>query len=201
MSQAQFDRYLTEAEERDLLATIRRTAGLLAERDHAWVRLMRFTGIRVGALSRLTCSDARRALADGRLTLRAEIQKRKRGHSLYLSRQADAALRDLLRIRRAMGFFESDGAPLVMSQKGNSMSVRSYQDRLGNWGRDAGLGLDVSPHWLRHTFAKRLVARSEARDPRAVAQAALGHAERSSTDIYIRPDREQIERDIQRAAM
>ena len=47
---AVFERYLTRREEKQLLATIARHAGLYAKRDHAWIRLVRYTGLRLGNL-------------------------------------------------------------------------------------------------------------------------------------------------------
>lgn len=193
MTTEAFDRYLTPEEERRLLRAVARVKDLWAERDHAWMRLILNTGIRVGALSRLTVGDAREALADKRLALRAEIQKGKRAHGVFLNRDAEKALRDLLRIRKAMGHHnEALEAPLVMGRKHQGLSPRSYQERLTLWAREAGLPAAVSPHWLRHTVAKRIMATTTHSNPLGVVQKALGHRSISSTGVYTQPDKEAV---------
>jgi site-specific recombinase XerD len=193
MTSEPFDRYLTPEEERRLLRTVGRVKDLYAERDHGWIRLMLNTGIRVGAASRLTVGDAREALASKRLPLRAEIQKGKRRHSVALNREAEKALRDLLKIRKAMGHHNEDlGAPLVMGRKHKALSPRSYQERLTLWAEAAGLPRALSPHWLRHTVAKRILATTTHHNPLGVVQKALGHQSISSTGVYTAPDKEAV---------
>ena len=109
------------------------------------------------------------------------------------------ALLDLLRIRREMGCIEEPDAPLVVSRRGDGLSVRSYQDRMRNWCRAAGLPMTASPHWLRHTLAKRVMADSTARDPRGVVMGLLNHASIASTAVYTMPDREELERALDEA--
>lgn len=195
MSQtASFDRYLTAEEQRRLLATISRYGTLYARRDHAWIRLMLHTGIRLGALARYTVGDARRALRERRLVLRQAIQKRGQGHEMHLSRGAERALRDLLAVRRAQGHPAEDlDAPLVMGRKGAGLAPRSYQDRLTAWARAAGLPPEISPHWLRHTLAKRLVAQSTHPNPLGIVQRVLGHRSVASTGVYTAPDKEAVQ--------
>lgn len=194
-----FERYLTLAEERRLFSHMARLIDPLARRDHAWMRVLRHTGVRVGAFSRLTCLDARQAIAGHYLALPAEIQKRRRAHKVFCNRAARQALADLLAARKAMGHPEQAGAPLVMSRANRPMSVRSYQIRLRAWAREAGIDARISPHWFRHTLAKRLISASESHDPLGVVQGVLGHASRNSTAIYAAPDREQLERDLESA--
>lgn len=193
-----FTRYLTEAEERQLLGTVRQYADPLAQRDHAWMRWLRQTGIRVAAASRFTCHDARQALATGYQTVRGE--KGGRTTTVYLNKRGRAALQDLLRIRRAMGHPEHPEAPLVVSRRRRGLSVRSYQARMRYWCQLAGLDVQASPHWFRHTLAKRLMARSTATDPQGVVQLALNHASRESTTVYTLPDREDMQRAMEDAS-
>lgn len=192
-----FRRYLTEAEERELFRTVRRCGDALARRDEAWMRWLRHTGVRVGAASRFTCADARRALAEGYQTAHGE--KGGRTTRVYLTRKGRQALQDLLRIRRDMGFPERAEASLVVSRRGQGLAPRSFQSRMRAWARAAGLREDVSPHWLRHTLAKRLMQRSTAADPRGVVMGVLNHGSINSTVIYTLPDREDLERAMDEA--
>ncbi len=195
---AVFDRYLTIAEERQLLATVAGRAGVYAARDHAWMRLLRHTGIRVGSAARLTCADVREALRSGYLYVRPI--KRSPGGRIYLNRRARQSLTDLLRVRREMGHGEQPEAPLIMSREHAGMSVRSFQHRMRYWVREAGLQVDASPHWWRHTLAKRLMRQSTAADPRGIAQRALLHAHITTSAIYTGPDREDYEMAMEEAS-
>lgn len=191
---ATFKRYLTRREEKQLLAHIAKHAGLYAQRDHAWMRLMRQTGLRIGSLRALTVGDARAALATG--TLRAAPEHAKGGHGYDVPvkhEAARAALRDALKVRRAMRLPEDPDAPLFCSRLGDAMAERTYQQRMQLWRQSAGLDVAASPHWWRHTFGKRVYGATSHRDPQAVVQQLLGHASRSSTVVYTLPDREDLE--------
>ena len=191
-----FDRYFTEAEEKQLFSTVAQFQSLLARRDLAWMRLFRATGIRVGAMAQLTVAHARQALKTDYLTLDAAIQKRDIAHRMLATKSCKKALRSLLTIRRDMGYAETDDGFLIMSRKHKSMSVRSFQSRLTHWCHVAGLDIPASPHWFRHTVAKRIMKNSTSKDPRGVAQGVLGHISGRSTEIYTRPDKEEIEQTL-----
>ncbi|MFZ5658791.1 MAG: tyrosine-type recombinase/integrase [Pseudomonadota bacterium] len=195
-----FDRYLAVSEEKQLFRTIKQFVHLLARRDHAWMRLLRQTGIRGGVLCGLTVHDAELALKENYLRVRAQINKGGREYTVYLNKPARQALQDLLRIRREMGHPQHPDAPLVMSRNHQGISMRSLQSRMRHWTRVAGLGVEASPHWFRHTLAKRLFSQSTAQDPRGIAQRALGHASINSTAIYTLPDREAMERAMEEAS-
>ncbi len=191
-----FDRFLTHSQERQLLGYVGQFADILARRDHAWLRLLRQTGIRVGALAALTTHDAREGVRERRLTVRRKGGGR---YTVYANRWARQALQDLLRIRREQGYPERPDDPLVMGQKGRGLSVRSFQDRTRAWRTAAGLAEPVSPHWLRHTLAKRVLRQSTADQPLLVVQQALGHASLTSTAVYTRPDKEDMAQALEEA--
>lgn len=194
-----FERYLKVTEEKQLLAHVGGLQDVLARRDHAWMRFLRHTGVRVQAFSRLYAWDARQALKTHHLELPATIQKQAQAHRIYCSTEARKALRELLRIRCEMGYPDIPDMPLVLSRNHRRMSVRSYQARMRHWCRAAGLDVEASPHWFRHTLAKRLIMQSTARDPLGVVQAVLGHSSRTSTGIYTLPDRDDIEQALEEA--
>lgn len=187
-----FNRYLTQAEERQLLGHIKQFASPLARRDHAWMRLARNTGLRVGTLAGLTVMDARQALAGGYLQIRGAIAKRKQAHTVHLNKAAAKALRELLKIRREMGHAEGDDATLIVSRNHRGLSVRSFQSRMNLWVKSAGLDVAATPHWFRHTLAMRLMRNSTAQDPRGVVQGVLGHKDINSTAVYTQPSREDL---------
>jgi len=197
---ATFVRYLTPSEERQLLSTVAQYKDVLARRDSAWMRVLRQTGIRIGALAGLTVHDAKEGLRTGFLYLRPAIQKRGQGHSIHLTKKARAALKELLKARREMGHAEIGEAPLIMSRNHRPMSVRSFQARMRKWCDEAGLNVAATPHWFRHTLAKRLVAQSTAVDPLGIVQSALGHLSRNSTGVYAQPDREAVAEALEEAS-
>lgn len=191
---AVFERYLTRSEEKRLMAHIARHAGLYAKRDHAWIRLVRFSGLRLGSLRGLTVGDAHTAIRAGQIHAGDDHAKGGRGYDTPLNSGAELALRDLLKVRRAMRLPDDDEAPLICSRLGKAMSERSYQDRMQMWRQSAGITVEASPHWLRHTYAQRVINTSEARDPQAIVQVLLGHASRASTTVYTLPTREDVAR-------
>ncbi len=128
-----------------------------------------------------------------RLHLVDEHAKGRRGYEVPLNTRAMASLKALVKIRADMGYGAHPDQPLVMSRNHRGMSVRSYQARMAMWVAEAGLQVSASPHWLRHTLAKRVMARSEARDPQGIVQVVLGQRSRESTVIYTLPDRETVE--------
>jgi len=188
-----FDRYFTEDEEKQLFNTVKSRSGVLPARDYAWMRLFRATGMRVGAMSQLTVGHARAALRTGYLDLQSDIQKKGVGHRIYVTKPCGKALRDLLKVRRDMGYPETDDGGLIMSRNHQPMSIRSYQARMNYWCAVADMEIKATPHWFRHTVAKRIMKKSTAKDPRGTAQGVLGHISGRSTEIYTRPDKEDIE--------
>lgn len=198
MNRKDFHRYLTEVEERRLFGAIAERAGgdthaqRLAKRDLNAFRLLRYTGIRVGALAGLSVEDARAALAAGHLVLRDAISKRGQGGQVHLTKKARAALQALLTLRRTLQPAPGADTALLVSRNRKGLSVRSLQARMAHWRAVAGLEAKASPHWWRHTLAKRLMKNSTADDPRGIVQAALGHRSITSTAVYTLPDKEQV---------
>lgn len=187
-----FRRYITEGEEVRLFRHLAKHTSRYAQRDMWWMRLLRQTGMRLGSLCSLTVGQAILALESGTLSLADEQAKGGNGYDIILNTAARRALQELLRIRRSLRRTSHDDEALIVSQRGAALSERSYQHRMRCWCLSAGLGVEASPHWWRHTFAKRIVARSNAKDPLAVAQIALGHRDRRATVIYTLPDREEV---------
>ncbi|MCW5625965.1 MAG: tyrosine-type recombinase/integrase [Burkholderiales bacterium] len=194
-------RYLTQAEQRRLLGVVANCSGFYALRDLWWLRLLLATGLRVQEFSRVTVGDARFALATGWLYIPAAHRKgregAKRDHHVPVTQPVREALDALLAINPQIGgATPSEDDPLVWSRVGRPMSVRSYQARLQFWGAQAGLP-GVSPHWLRHSRAMNIMRRSRSHDPRGVVQGALGHASISSTGIYTRITKEDLQRELE----
>lgn len=194
-----FERYFSESEERQLMTCVRSRTGALARRDEAWISLLRQTGIRVTPLSKLTVGDARAALGKGVLIVRGATNKRGQEHRIPLNRKAVQALGALLKVRAEFTHEHDFDAPLIVSREHNAISVRALQQRMGLWCARAGLA-DGSPHWMRHTLAKRVIARTTSRNPLSIVAGILGHSSPSSTDCYTQPDKEEIAQAMEAAA-
>jgi site-specific recombinase XerC len=193
-------RYLTEPEQQALLRAARDSSDPLAQRDYWWMRLMLATGARVTEFARITADQAEAALATGWLVVPAAQRKGgKRGHEYLLTQSVRDSLQALLALQQQRPA-PIDGcapAPLVWGRDGAALSVRSYQARMKNWARAAGLDLRASPHWLRHSRGVNVIRRSRSRNPLKVAQLALGHASISSTGVYTQMARDEYARDLQ----
>ena len=194
-------RYLTDQEQLHLLQAARCTACPLAQRDYWWMRLLIETGARVDEFARISAVQAEAALASGWLVVKAEQRKGgKRGHEYLVTHSVRECLQALLAAQRTVPVpTDLEGpAPLIWGRDGARFSVRSYQARLAHWAQAAGLGLKVSPHWMRHTRGVNIIRRSGSANPLKVVQQALGHASISSSGIYTQMLREDYVRDLHR---
>ena len=206
-------RYLTDEEQRRLLSVAREQAGLLAQRDYAWMRLLIETGMRVNELATLTFRQAVNALASGWLVVTKDQRKGKRcGHEYLVTEPVRQCLEKLMELqdelRPMLSLPSEQMPPLLWGRCGvvrgkvlaEHMSVRSFQARMKHWGTLAGLPDGVSPHWLRHTRGVNIIRRSRGNNPLKVAQLALGHASIASTGIYTQMSREEYTRELQNVA-
>jgi integrase/recombinase XerC len=95
-----------------------------------------------------------------------------------------SALRQWLAQRPAPADDDAERA-LFLGQRGRRIGPRAIQLRIRRLARHNGLGQDVHPHMLRHSFASHMLESSG--DLRAV-QELLGHSNISTTQIYTHLD-------------
>jgi len=154
-------------------------ADLFDMRDKAMFELFYSSGLRLSELASLDC--------DRGLDLReAEVRvtgKRNKTRLVPIGRQAIAAIRAWLACRAEVALSEEKA--LFVGSRGKRISVRAIQLRLARWSKLHGLGVHVTPHMLRHSFASHVLQSSG--DLRAV-QEMLGHANISTTQIYTHLD-------------
>lgn len=206
-------RYLTDDQQRRILAVAKSQEGALAQRDHAWMRLLIETGMRVNELATLTLRQAEDALANGWLVITKDQRKGKRlGHEYLVTEPVRQCLAKLISLqadlRPMLALPEGVVPPLLWGRCGvvkgkvlcEHMSVRSFQARMKHWAYLAGLPNGVSPHWLRHTRGVNIIRRSRGRNPLKVAQLALGHSTIASTGIYTQICREEFEAELRAVA-
>ena len=142
------------------------------------------SGLRCGELVGLRCEDV--DLAARRLCVRhAKLQ---RDRLVYLSPRAIQSLRAYLAIR------EAAHTDHLFVQRGSVLTTRCIAGRLERWG--AAIGIRLSPHRLRHTYATRLL---NAGMPVASLQKTLGHRSLDKTVLYARIADPVVEGDYYRA--
>ncbi|MCX5911987.1 MAG: tyrosine-type recombinase/integrase, partial [Deltaproteobacteria bacterium] len=112
---------------------------------------------------------------------------------VYVSNDADRALRDYLKSRSASQiqeiFLVNKG-----TCKGKPISVRGIQKRMEYYARKTGL--DVSCHQLRHTMATQLL---NADADLVTIQDLLGHARIKTTQRYAKISNVKVKRDYYKA--
>jgi site-specific recombinase XerD len=143
-------------------------------RDRAWFALMLRAGLRVGEITSLKLTDLQPPTAVtplGRLRVLGKGQKER---FVLLTADAYAVLQAWLAVRPAsvvpQVFLNERRRPLTPN--GVEWLLRGYGERLG---------VKITPHQLRHTFARQV---TEAGMPVTSLGKLLGHAQVSTTQIY-----------------
>lgn len=186
-------RYLTEEEQKRLLRHVDQFRDSAAQRDHAFMRLLLCTGMRLNEARLLTVGDALEALRTDTIFIPREHRKgQKTDHRVLVTQPVRESLLGLLNIRRGMGFADRADALLLCGRNGEGMTSRAIQLRVAMWAKAAGLPDGVSPHWFRHSRGMNIMKHTTSNDPRGIVQAALGHASIASTGIYTRVTREDL---------
>lgn len=166
-------RWLTRKEQYALLRAVQKEGN---PRDETVVMLLLHTGLRVSEASSLQLSDIEISERKGQLTVRdgkggkhrviplnADVRK---ALGTYLDIRPDAA-HDYLLVGKQKGRLKPWGIQYVASKY-------AYQARLDG----------VTPHTLRHTFAKNLVDAGVSLDKVATL---LGHKNLNTTRMYTKP--------------
>ncbi|MBA4380773.1 MAG: hypothetical protein C0393_08915, partial [Anaerolinea sp.] len=143
-------------------------------RDRAWFALMVRGGLRVGEVVTLKVSDVLNQ-PEGERPARIRVEgKGRKERVVWLSADAYAVLAEWLAERG-----ESRSAHIFLNERGQPLSANGIEWLLHRYGRQAGI--DLTPHQLRHTFARQL---TEAGMPVTSLGKLMGHAQISTTQIY-----------------
>lgn len=143
-------------------------------RDQAWFVLMWRAGLRVGEVVDLKLSDLLSpAGADHPARLRV-MGKGRKERIVLLSVEAEAILQAWLAVRPS-----SQQAYVFLNERGQPLKPNGILWLLHRYGDQ--VGLELTPHQLRHTFARQVV---EAGMPLSSLGKLLGHADLETTRIY-----------------
>ena len=193
------DRYLLPAEQTTLLNAARLTNTPTAQRDYHLFSALILSGCRIGEFLTLTVAQTVAAvMGKGYLFIPREHRKGQYTDiKIYLTAPLRAHLIALLDLH---GETAEAYASLVFGRCGKPLTVRAVQKRVKHWAKQAGIALDVSPHWFRHTHAMNVMRTSTAKNPLQVVQRSLGQVSISSASIYAHATREEVQADLDRAA-
>jgi integrase/recombinase XerC len=165
---------LSKDEEKRLLTALDAAAkeSAVGRRDRVLFTLLLRSGMRLSAALALDVEDL--DLAQG--TAISRVGKHGRIQGVFLPRDVIRLLKRHLKDRGR----DTAGA-VFTSSRGRRLSARQAQYRFGALLMAAGIERPVTVHGLRHTFATRL--RERTGDLRIV-QAALGHRQLGTTEVY-----------------
>lgn len=151
-------------------------------RDAALLELLYGTGARISELCLLDVDDLTRVLADPEAGLRL-FGKGSKERVVPLGSYARAAVDAwLVRGRPALMARAGQACPaLLLNSRGARLSRQSAWAILRERAARAGIGTEISPHSLRHSFATHLL--DGGADVRVV-QELLGHASVTTTQLY-----------------
>ncbi len=152
---------------------VERATGKQGIRDRCIVLLLYHTGVRAGELAALRLDDLSLSERSGQLNVRRG--KGNKARCVPLNAEARTAIQDYLQVRPA-----SEVQHLLVGQRGEPLSAHAIYDVVVKYVHLAGLDA-VSPHTLRHTFARTLLA---AGTPLTDVADLLGHSSLDTTRIY-----------------
>jgi integrase/recombinase XerD len=151
-------------------------------RDRALLELLYATGVRVSELVSFRLDDVN--LADK--TMRVKNEEGKRERSVPMSDKAAECLQVYIE-RGRPHFVKSAGnqAALFLNQRGQQLTRQGMWLIIKEYATRAGLNYEVTPHMLRHSFAAHMLQDNKA--TLSEVQRYLGHANISTTQIYVQP--------------
>ena len=171
-------------------AALPETTGILwPERDKALILAMYSAGLRISE----TCSLCMENIA---YSLEEAIITGKGGKMRYVffSDEARAAIAEYIPLRAArlaMSGINSKKGALFISKKGKPISTAGIRWIISRYAVYSGMGKNIHPHSLRHSFATHLV--NSGCDVRIV-QEMLGHSSLSTTQRYTHVNIENLKK-------
>ncbi len=171
---------------RQLIDQPARLATPEAKRDRAMLELLYASGMRVSELVSLNLGDV--DAQDGNVRC---LGKGNKERLIPIYNQAAETVADYARdIRPRLARSDTEPA-LFLNRRGDRLTRQGLWQILKGYAKSAGLGKQVTPHTLRHSFATHML--NGGADLRSV-QELLGHANIATTQIYTHLTSEHIRR-------
>ena len=155
---------------------------LMYLRDAAIVKLILYAGLRVGEIIQLLMGDIILDERKGSVVVREGKGTKRR--EIPLNARARKAILDYLRVRP-----EVESEYLFLGQRNEAIQSKTVQRAVARFTEVTDLK-DVTPHTLRHTFAKSLIDSGVSLDKVATL---LGHSNLNTTRIYTTPGVQDLE--------
>ena len=171
-------------QEVDLLLEQPRCVDMKGYRDKAMLELLYATGIRVSELISLNVEDVNL----NAVSIRCVSHDKERLIPLYAA--AVKALRDYMEKVRPQMIASDDERSLFVNVNGERMSRQGFWKIIKTYQTKAHIEKTITPHTLRHSFAAHLLENGA--DLQSI-QEMLGHADISSTQIYSKVVKSQIQ--------
>jgi site-specific recombinase XerD len=149
-------------------------AVIASARDRAWFVLMVRAGLRVGEVVDLKTQDLLSQPQEEQPARLRVCGKGRKERIVWLSADAYAVLETWLGERP-----HTQETAIFLNERGQPLTANGIQWLLHGYGQQAGL--DLTPHQLRHTFARQV---TEAGMPVTSLGKLLGHAQITTTQIY-----------------
>ena len=162
-----------------------------AKRDRAMLELLYATGMRVSELLSLNLSDVD--------TKGGYVRCFGKGHKermIPICVQAARVLDEYIEQTRPHLTHNTEEKALFLNRRGDRLTRQGFWQILKGYAKSAGLGTEVSPHTLRHSFATHML--SGGADLRSV-QELLGHANISTTQVYTHLTTEHVRRTYEKS--
>lgn len=176
---------------RQLLEQPTKSNTLEAKRDKAMLELLYASGMRISELVSLNLGDVN--------TEEGFVRCFGKGHKeriVPIYEQAARSVKEYTGETRPKLARKKEVVALFLNPRGDRLTRQGFWQKLKEYARAAGLGNQVSPHTLRHSFATHML--SGGADLRAV-QELLGHANISTTQIYTHLTSEHVRRTYERS--
>jgi len=171
-------------------ASLPENVGILwPERDKALILAMYSAGLRISEVVSLSMENMLNELKEARI-----IGKGGKERYVFFSDEAKTAIAEYLPGRSSrlkMAGIDEKKASLFISRKGQPLSVSGVRWIITRYAQELGLGKNIHPHALRHSFATHLV--NNGCDVRVV-QEMLGHSSLSTTQRYTHVNIENLKK-------
>jgi integrase/recombinase XerD len=162
-----------------------------AKRDRAMLELLYASGMRVSELVSLNLNDINTRECYVRC-----FGKGNKERMIPIYQQAARVVEEYIKEVRPKLVHSDTEKALFVNQRGDRLTRQGLWQILKAYARSAGLGKQVTPHTLRHSFATHML--SGGADLRSV-QELLGHANIATTQIYTHLTSEHIRRTYDKA--